>query len=516
MPDDRGDSSDSSVTLCVGGRVFRESSSWLASKSTFFRGLLSGRWNGAKKEASIFLDRNPDAFESVLELLRNPQHDFPTELWGHELDFYGVDKPEERPKPAAIRATTTPPNCALDERLATALAGTSEEDRLRIYCDRWYELDPVDPNDKRLPSIFERKTNWILEDRWGHEIREMALIVDVCLDPQIKDLPTEELLQLKGFDRSVGNLFLVVGGFTVWKCEGECLVRHALMNPPDDRLDRQRDSLLGEYAPWRRADGSTIREIRFPLPLWSWALGEEACHPSRLFDEASLTGQSTPFPLQRHLPRMSLLNRWVLSLSADSLKMNPLYSLDRVRLAVQVRTYAEDPFAAHRIEGKILQIPVFSWSTSSLSPRRADDRPVDDGDHWEFLLDARNVSIKPVDKLLLQLRVDDCPVRVERVSCSVRNDEGTDDELYRGTEFEMLREMAHYLDWHPRAPIYGLWIGDLRRDSIESDGFRYLVFRVRSNARPAHNARVSLEVDVCLRTILIHRARICCELKFCC
>lgn len=80
-----------SVRVNVGGTIFETTESTLR-QSAFFEALLSSRWATKSGAETIpFVDRSPEGFGHVLELLRDPRYPFPWLRWEQELDFYGID-----------------------------------------------------------------------------------------------------------------------------------------------------------------------------------------------------------------------------------------------------------------------------------------------------------------------------------------------------------------------------------------------------------------------------------------
>ena len=90
------------VTLDVGGRVFRTTADTLCAGSQYFRSLFerfppapppptdaAGNSSGGVDGAPLFIDRDPQAFEHVLALLRDPEYVVPV-AYRRELLFYGV------------------------------------------------------------------------------------------------------------------------------------------------------------------------------------------------------------------------------------------------------------------------------------------------------------------------------------------------------------------------------------------------------------------------------------------
>jgi len=74
------------IKLNVGGQHFETTKDTLI-RAPYFEALLS-RW--ISKEKEIFIDRSGSAFNHVLNLLRNPDYNFP-HRYQEELNFYGVD-----------------------------------------------------------------------------------------------------------------------------------------------------------------------------------------------------------------------------------------------------------------------------------------------------------------------------------------------------------------------------------------------------------------------------------------
>lgn len=93
------------VTLDVGGRKFVTLASTLH-ESTFFRSLISGRWEHDRQpDGSHFIDADPDLFAHVLEYLRRGRmplfwdrekgHDFDRyKALSQEADYYGIPRLE--------------------------------------------------------------------------------------------------------------------------------------------------------------------------------------------------------------------------------------------------------------------------------------------------------------------------------------------------------------------------------------------------------------------------------------
>lgn len=75
------------IKVNVGGKIFETSKDTLC-KSTYFSSLFS-RWSSISQQNEIFIDRDPIAFEHILNLLRDSNYPFPKKYL-YELDFYGV------------------------------------------------------------------------------------------------------------------------------------------------------------------------------------------------------------------------------------------------------------------------------------------------------------------------------------------------------------------------------------------------------------------------------------------
>jgi hypothetical protein len=95
----------SSVTLDVGGQIFKTLFSTLTSESGYFRALFSEEWDSASnKERLYFIDADPNTFEHLLRFMRRPglfplfwsrASGFDYDLYnrvGHEARFFQVDE----------------------------------------------------------------------------------------------------------------------------------------------------------------------------------------------------------------------------------------------------------------------------------------------------------------------------------------------------------------------------------------------------------------------------------------
>ena len=78
------------VILNVGGKLFETTSDTLI-KSKYFVTRLNGDWN--EKEI-MFVDRNPNAFEDILNYMRDINHRV-NRKYKYELDFYAITYTED-------------------------------------------------------------------------------------------------------------------------------------------------------------------------------------------------------------------------------------------------------------------------------------------------------------------------------------------------------------------------------------------------------------------------------------
>ena len=74
------------ITLDVGGRIFKTTRNTLIGGSEYFRDLFEDSHNNNEP---LFIDRSYDAFEHVLNLLRNPTYKFPDQYL-EELKYFGI------------------------------------------------------------------------------------------------------------------------------------------------------------------------------------------------------------------------------------------------------------------------------------------------------------------------------------------------------------------------------------------------------------------------------------------
>lgn len=528
------------VVLCVGGRLFRENSSLLASRSEFFAGLLNGNWE-VGENGSVFVDRNPDAFEAVLQLMRDPKHDFPVELWGHELDFYGVPLPLYR-RPLGTHfidqiepcSETTqqiteknsfPPShnskspggdeCAqptqMEQLLELVLRGSPEEERQDAYLERWFWLDPDVESQERLPK---RKQVWLLDPDRCHEVREVELALELSLPESLANAGRLELMENGILAEAVGIIELNLGGIPIWSCSGGSLMRYELLrgiSSMDELADYRRESLLAKRMFRRDSEGNLLRSFRFRLPLWPWYAGEEERTKGHSADESN-------FPHLRYHPYAAKWHKWRFyrtECSQDSAKgPMPLWKLERVRLRVLGRTYAR-PVLPKRESDLRREFTTFVWQTQSLSPLATN--PVLDGNyHKEFIvfrLHHQDMSCLPKDKFVFQLLVNGKPTSVSRVALYHTDSSDSERvELYSGSEFELLEDMAGR-GWWPTSPVYCACIGELRMSLASLSNCKWhqdhVNFCVVPRNEMPENASVTLEVDVCLRTIMRYCSGIC-------
>ncbi|KFK32667.1 hypothetical protein AALP_AA6G273100 [Arabis alpina] len=84
------------IKFNVGGRLFETTSTTLANagRDSFFGALFDDEWNLLPPEKDIFIDRNPDCFAVLLDLLRTGDLNVPTNiterLLHREASFYGL------------------------------------------------------------------------------------------------------------------------------------------------------------------------------------------------------------------------------------------------------------------------------------------------------------------------------------------------------------------------------------------------------------------------------------------
>jgi hypothetical protein len=479
---------DRVVKICVGGALFRERASVLTTRSEFFAALLSDRWSGCSDE-EVFVDRDPDAFEAMLALMRDPTFRFPVELWGHELDFYGVSPPDASITNSLrshrkLDAVTL--SLDLDTLLETALRGASEEDRKVAYCDRWCVLDPRNES-------FDRRI-WELPRKWCQEIREMEVVLALSFESLELGASRTALLENGVIAEALGPRFqLIVGGMRVWNCSGGCIARHELLlnrNSVEEVAEQQRESLLTKYLYGRNAKGDLVRTFRLRLPFWPWAVGEEERTKGVCVD-------GTISSSLRHHPSATLYHQWQVEMLTSSTPTSPGWALESVQLRVLGRTYAEPRLSNDpRLERAFA---AFDWQSHSLSPsevKLADSE-------WIFRLKDCYISTLPKDRLVFQLLVNGKPARIAKASVVHRIEFLGPVELYSGTEFELLEEMAEIAGWWPSSPVYAIFVGELR-GCISTELLNApedLQFGIVPSESPPTGAVVSLELDLCLRNL---------------
>ena len=74
------------ITLDVGGRIFKTTRQTLIGGSEYFRDLFEDSHNNNEP---LFINRSYEAFEHVLNLLRNPTYKFPDQYL-EELKYFGI------------------------------------------------------------------------------------------------------------------------------------------------------------------------------------------------------------------------------------------------------------------------------------------------------------------------------------------------------------------------------------------------------------------------------------------
>jgi len=83
------------IKLNVGGKIFETTYNTLTSYSGYFKGLLSGNFSVLKdNNENIFIDRCPNLFTKILELIRNIDRHDPIDIPPYlinELDFYLIE-----------------------------------------------------------------------------------------------------------------------------------------------------------------------------------------------------------------------------------------------------------------------------------------------------------------------------------------------------------------------------------------------------------------------------------------
>lgn len=83
---------DYRVRMNVGGKIFEMYVSTLR-RSSYFKAMFNERWrlSTSSKNEDVFVDRSPELFYHVLELLRSPDYEYPcTKAANDELLFYGI------------------------------------------------------------------------------------------------------------------------------------------------------------------------------------------------------------------------------------------------------------------------------------------------------------------------------------------------------------------------------------------------------------------------------------------
>lgn len=507
------------VSLCVGGRSFREEKSLLVSRSEFFAGLLNENWRSTRgdeldEEKEVFVDRNPDAFEEVLKLIRYPSYDFPLELWGQELDYFGVPLPiREAFSPNVLKPTKPTSSTKIEKMLRLGLRGASDEELRGSYCDRWFDLDPS--HGGSLPP----GDWWDLDPKWCHEVREMEIVMELSLSESLASASRSHLLENGVLADAVGpSVGLQAGGNIFWSCSGALIARSELLRGQptsvDEMAESQRESLLAKYLFRRNADGNCIRSFRLRLPMFFWAKGEE--ENSLGYSADDILTQS-----YRWLPTTTVFHRWSVFRKVSIAKSSE-WKMEDIRLRVLGRTYAKFPLrnvyhAGEESMNSAYYFPWVDWQTRVLDPvPKTDSNVAGDelpsvsnrsGVYWvEFRLNSSQIDSAPKDKFVFQLRVNGEATRISGVIlCHANSSEEV--EIYRATEYELLEDMGRK-GWWPASPVYCVTtIGELRlrvsplvwpmENPWDND---HLVFKVSLPEMPLKEATLALEVDYSLRS----------------
>lgn len=80
------------IKINVGGKIFETTENTLKESSLFFKGLLSGNFSYLKDEnGNLFVDRSPDLFTKVLNIIRNYEYQNFSDDIKKELEYFAID-----------------------------------------------------------------------------------------------------------------------------------------------------------------------------------------------------------------------------------------------------------------------------------------------------------------------------------------------------------------------------------------------------------------------------------------
>ena len=80
------------IKINVGGKIFETTENTLKESSLFFKGLLSGNFSYLKDEnGNLFVDRSPDLFTKVLNIIRNYESENFSDDIKKELEYFAID-----------------------------------------------------------------------------------------------------------------------------------------------------------------------------------------------------------------------------------------------------------------------------------------------------------------------------------------------------------------------------------------------------------------------------------------
>ena len=80
------------IKINVGGKIFETTQNTLKESSLFFKGLLSGNFSYLKDDnGNLFVDRSPDLFTKVLNIIRNYEYQNFSDDIKKELEYFAID-----------------------------------------------------------------------------------------------------------------------------------------------------------------------------------------------------------------------------------------------------------------------------------------------------------------------------------------------------------------------------------------------------------------------------------------